>query len=390
MVALGDALWAERRDVAAAHACYLLAGCAPAPLGAQGGRLVLVGADAARSPRTFARPACLLASELLEAALRGANPQAGLPCLAPYRLAHAAQLAELGRGRDALAWLEAAQRGLRAGPAAGLNAPLLLATAQALEERLRPQAGARGAAGAAVGAASKKLLGGLSSLLDRGMSSLFGAEESEQGAPPPHAQQQPQPQPQQPQQPQPQQQPPPAPALRRSTSEASQADSSRAASPTAGGAEAEGGGMVRSLSSIFAFRQRRNEARLGESNKFVYDERLKMWVEEGKPPPAAAEPPAPPPTAFAPPPTAAGAPPVDASARVLGGVRSRYVDTFAQSGYAQGGAAQMMPGLAPPLAAARPALFVPGAPVQQLAPAAGPPAVATVSALVDSLHDVHF
>jgi Sec23-binding domain of Sec16/WW domain len=42
MVAMGDALWSERRDVAAAHACYLLAGVAPSALGSPGARVCLL------------------------------------------------------------------------------------------------------------------------------------------------------------------------------------------------------------------------------------------------------------------------------------------------------------------------------------------------------------
>ena len=409
MVALGDTLWAERRDVAAAHACYLLAGVAPSPLGSPGARMCLVGADHGQHPRTFATPTALLRTELLEAALRGANSQAALPCLHPYRLAHAALLAELGRLREALAWVDMVQRGLRAGGVGGgaasqLNAPLVAALATQLEERLRAQASgpARGAAGAGVQAASKMLLGGLTTLLDRGMSTIFGAEEGAEGAaaasdasrahpqlragvpdfasaaaasaPAPTASA-------------------PAPPVAQPEAQPARASPAAQAPPV----EAEsgvGGGMVRSISSMF-FRPRRNEAKLGDSNKFVFDEELKMWVEEGKPRPAPAQPLAPPPTNFPPPEAQSGppggAPPTDFSARAQGGgVRSRYVDTFNTAGAQASLAPPPAPvdsfGLAPrPLPSARPAFFVPGA------TAAGasvegprPPMPATVAATVDA------
>jgi hypothetical protein len=78
-------------------------------------------------------------------------------------------------------------------------------------------------------------------------------------------------------------------------------------------------------------RRNKNEAKLGESNKFYFDEKLKMWVEEGKPPPVAAEPPPPPPTsAAAPPPMPmfSSGPPsnVVAGVRVHGGVGEELIN----------------------------------------------------------------
>jgi hypothetical protein len=139
---------------------------------------------------------------------------------------------------------------------------------------------------------------------------------------------------------------------------------------------------------MFNFRNRRNEARLGDNNKFVYDEQLKMWVEEGKPPPAAPEASLPPPTAWAgaPPPTSPGVPSTELSARAHVGVRSRYVDTFNASAAGGGAPAVLLPlsvgalGLPPRSAAGKPALFMPGAPATAQA---AQPAVATVSAVVE-------
>ena len=72
---LGDALWRERGEVEAAHACYVAAGCqiqAYSP----SARLCLVGADHRARPRTYATPDAVRMTSLLEAALVSANPQA--------------------------------------------------------------------------------------------------------------------------------------------------------------------------------------------------------------------------------------------------------------------------------------------------------------------------
>ncbi|XVE65087.1 hypothetical protein DITRI_Ditri07aG0154000 [Diplodiscus trichospermus] len=129
------------------------------------------------------------------------------------------------------------------------------------------------------------------------------------------------------------------------------------------------------------------QAKLGEKNKFYYDEKLKRWVEEGVEPPAEAAALPPPPTTAAfqngisdhnlksafksegsptngspkfrnPPPTehASGIPPIPTSsnhfsARGRMGVRARYVDTFNQGG---GGHANLFQ--SPTVASVKPAV----------------------------------
>lgn len=409
MVSLGDRLWGERGDAAGAQLCYLLAGVPPLPY-SPGSRLCLAGADHRAAPRTYARPEAVQRTELLEAALRCANPQSTLPALQPYRLLQAAALAELGHCREALAYVDAAARAVRASGAAAaaeLNAPVFAAVAAGLEERLRACTAARGARLA--GAAATKLLGSLSSLLDKGITTIFGddaAPNAQRAASPApgsaHA----------------------SPLLRAATSSAhrrtgsdvsvqssleldaggpapsapaaapSTRPPSRAASPGADDSDARsvgsasGSGMVRSLSSFFtgALRGKKaTEAKLGEQNKFYYDEKLKMWVEEGVKPPPPMEAAPPPPTAM---PPAVGAPQPGGmafSARALGGgVRARYVDTFNASpapgspGAADAAQPPLPPGAdvlgLPPRpkaaqGAPRPQFFVPAAvPQQQEAP----------------------
>jgi hypothetical protein len=412
MVALGDRLWSECGDAGGAHLCYLLAGVPPLPY-SPGARVCLVGSDHRCAPRTYVTPAAVQRSELLEAALRAANPQTVLPALQPYKLVHAAALAELGHVREALAYVDNAARAIRASGATGameVNAPVFAAIAAALEERLRANTSAKGVS-IASGAASK-LLGGLSSLFDKGISTIFGedghpttaADGKRAGAggaaaAPAHAGAG------------------GAPAgmhgpggaaafqrahgaaagHRRTDSDASVQSveldgsggggnasgapgtrpSSRAGavSPSVddsdarsvGSSAAGGAAMVRSLSSFFSgtFRSKKGEAKLGDSNKFYYDEKLKMWLEEGAKPPPPPEPAAPPPTMI---PPVAGPPPPGGnsfSARTLGGgVRSRYVDTF-NAGAAGSGSS--------------PAGGGPGSPAAPPAPL--PPAVADVLGL---------
>ena len=415
MVALGDEVWAATRDCGAAHSCYLLAGVPPQAF-APTARLCLLGGDHRGQPRTYAAQAAAVhATEVLEAALRAANPQASVPSLQPYRLHHGCALAEVGRVREGLSFVDATSRAVKGHGAAGsgeLNLPVFTAVAAAVEDRLRGHLAAK--AGAKPGAvAASKLLGGLSTLLDKGISSIFGDESG--------AQQQQQQQQQQlvpgydssyhqaavPQQLYPpaqqdmgmaavpaglhMQPPAPAPAApaaathRRSGSgdsvDSSTSSGGRAGQPvasTSGGADKAatdtggGGGLVRSLSSMFGSTfKRKNEAKLGESNKFYYDETLKMWVEEGKPPPPPPAPLAPPPTSAAPPaPALPGAPPPVAGGLMTatggGAMRSRYVDTFNSGGAPPPTTAALADvlGLPPrPKPAAglqRPAFFVPG------------------------------
>jgi hypothetical protein len=408
MVALGDEVWAATRDCGAAHCCYLLAGVPPQAF-APTARLCLLGGDHRGQPRTYAgQAAAVHATEVLEAALRAANPQASVPSLQPYRLHHGCALAEVGRVREGLSFVDATSRAVKGHGAAGsgeLNVPVFSAVAAAVEDRLRGHLAAK--AGAKPGAvAASKLLGGLSTLVEKGISSIFGDE--------PGAQQQQQqlgpgydnsylqgavPQQLYPpaqhdmmgavpaglQPPPPAPMPAAAPPTHRRQGSGDSTNGGRAAQPAASASGGEdkaapdtsgggsgGGGLVRSLSSMFGSTfKRKNEAKLGESNKFYFDEQLKMWVEEGKPPPPPPEPLAPPPTSAALPASRLpGAPPPMVAAPMAstagGAMRSRYVDTFNAAGApppttsALADVLGLPPRPKPAAGLQRPAFFVPG------------------------------
>jgi hypothetical protein len=70
---LGDRLWAERGDAAAAQLVYLVAGL-PVQAYSPGARLCLVGADHKRTRRTYATPAAVRRTELLEWAVTQVPP----------------------------------------------------------------------------------------------------------------------------------------------------------------------------------------------------------------------------------------------------------------------------------------------------------------------------
>lgn len=154
------------------------------------------------------------------------------------------------------------------------------------------------------------------------------------------------------------------------------------------------GGLKNSLSSVVPVGAGGNQAKLGDKNKFYYDEKRKKWVLEGEPEPEEEAPLPPPPTMFGPggpkagsgdsakeppgvgassqaPPGVAGQPPASQggaappaaggpapppavpnfSARGRTGVRSRYVDTFNKGGAAGASAAKglSLPPARPPV-----------------------------------------
>lgn len=190
MVGLGDALVGVG-CIEGAHACYLLAGVPLSPYDPSA-RLVLPGADHRACPRTYADDwDAHLMAELSEACSRALYPGVhppGAAAAAAHRLAFAASLAEAGRPAEGAAAAEGAAKCVRAAGAAAaheVNVQLVLAVAASLEERLRGAGrGAHGGGGGG-GAAGKLLglsLGGLSSLLDKGLASVFGDDAGAGGA----------------------------------------------------------------------------------------------------------------------------------------------------------------------------------------------------------------
>ncbi|VAI68405.1 unnamed protein product [Triticum turgidum subsp. durum] len=393
---LGDCLWKERNEVAAAHSCYLVAELNIDPY-SESARMCLVGADHLRCPRTFSSPEAIQRTELYEYAKVLGNSQYILLPFQPYKLIYAYMLAEVGKVSDSLKYCQASLKLLKSSG----RAPELEAWKQlfsSLEERIRTHQ--QGGYGTNL---APKLVGKIFSTFDKSLSRMMGTQT--QPAPVPPLSQgsfgdrdfYPVPQVTNPA-------PPvtnfvnsqsPMP-MSSSTSEQFMSEIAENSDPDKKGAHSrsvsapdlkkkQGGGSDNaqstsgSGSSRFGWLLQKtvglvskssNQAKLGEENSFYYDENLKRWVERGAAIPAAAEPPlAPPPTkasfqngvpdhnnstgppsgggytpngfSEAKPPNpsepVSGMPPMPPSqnqfsARGRAGVRSRYVDTFNKGG----------------------------------------------------------
>ncbi|KAJ8538683.1 hypothetical protein K7X08_029979 [Anisodus acutangulus] len=397
LIHLGDCLWKERSDIVAAHICYLVAE-ANFEQYSDTARLCLVGADHLKFPRTYASPEAIQRTEIYEYSKVLGNSQFILLPFQPYKFVYAHMLAEVGRISDALKYCQALSKSLKTGRTP--ETETLRQLVSSLEERIKThQQG-----GFSTNLAPAKLVGKLLNLFDStahrvvgglpppiptsgssqgnehhhqfaaprvsssqstmAMSSLIPSEPTSEWA---------------------------ADNSRmtmhnRSVSEPDigrtprqdQVDSSKEASSSNTGSNASGAGVT-SRFRRFNFgsqllqktvglvlkplNSQGRQAKLGDTNKFYYDEKLKRWVEEGAELPAAEPPLAPPPTTAtfqngAPDynvksvlknngfpemksPTSAdngaGIPPLPPtsnqfSARGRMGVRSRYVDTFNKGG----------------------------------------------------------
>ncbi|EOY24331.1 RGPR-related, putative isoform 1 [Theobroma cacao] len=408
IIHLGDCLWKERSEITAAHICYLVAE-ANFESYSDSARLCLIGADHWKFPRTYASPEAIQRTEFYEYSKVLGNSQFILLPFQPYKLIYAHMLAEVGRVSDSLKYCQAVLKSLKTGRAPEVETWKQLVLS--LEDRIRiHQQG-----GYAANLAPAKLVGKLLNFFDSTAHRVVG------GLPPPapsasngnsqvndqfHQQSGPRVSSSQ-----------STMAMSSLMSSASmepisdwagravdgrmtmhnrsvsepdfgrtprQVDSSKeAVASTAQGKASGSGGASRFARFGFGsqllqktvglvLRPRTDkQAKLGEKNKFYYDEKLKRWVEEGAEPPAeeAALPPPPTTAAFqngtsdynlksalksegSPPngspkfrnPTpiehASGIPPIPASsnqfsARGRMGVRARYVDTFNQGGGGQ-------------------------------------------------------
>nr|GMD94245.1 protein transport protein SEC16B homolog [Ipomoea batatas] len=387
LIHLGDCLWKERNDIVAAHICYLVAEANFEPY-SDTARLCLVGADHWKFPRTYASPEAIQRTELFEYSKLLGNSQFILLPFQPYKLVYAHMLAEVGKIADALKYSQALQKSLKTGRAPEVET--LRQLSSSLEERIRThQQG-----GFSANLAPAKFMGKLLNLFDSTAHRVVGGlpppapssmntqanEQSHQSAGPRVSNSQ---------------STMAMSSLVPSTSmepisdfangskktfhnrSASEPDFGRSSLQNASGS---GGGTSRfsrfsfgsqfiqkTMGLVLKSRQGR-QAKLGEQNKFYYDEKLKRWVEEGAEPPAEE-------AAVAPPPTTAsfqngasdynlrnalknegsssngtpdlkspasvdssGMPPLPPtssnqfSARSRTGVRSRYVDTFNKGG----------------------------------------------------------
>ncbi|KAL3329566.1 hypothetical protein AABB24_033757 [Solanum stoloniferum] len=402
LIHLGDCLWKERSDIVAAHICYLVAE-ANFEQYSDTARLCLVGADHLKFPRTYASPEAIQRTEIYEYSKVLGNSQFILPPFQPYKLVYAHMLAEVGRISDALKYCQALSKSLKTGRTP--ETETLRQLVSSLEERIKThQQG-----GFSTNLAPAKLVGKLLNLFDSTAHRVVG------GLPPPmptsgssqgneHHHQFAGPRVSSSQSTMAMSSLIPSSSVEpisewaadsgrmtmhnRSVSEPDigrtprQVDSSKEVSSSNTGSNASGAGgtsrfrrfsfgsqlLQKTVGLVLKPRQGR-QAKLGDSNKFYYDENLKRWVEEGAALPAAEPPLAPPPTAAAfqngapdynvksvlksessicnngfpemKSPTSAdngaGIPPLPPtsnqfSARGRMGVRSRYVDTFNKGG----------------------------------------------------------
>ncbi|WOG88461.1 hypothetical protein DCAR_0207696 [Daucus carota subsp. sativus] len=403
LIHLGDSLWKERNDITAAHICYLIAEASFEPY-SDSARLCLVGADHFKFPRTYVSPDAIQRTEIYEYSKLLGNSQFLLLPFQPYKLVYAYMLAEVGRVSDSLKYCQAVSKSLKTGRAPEVETWRQLASS--LEERIK----AYQEGGFSTNMAPAKLVGKLLNLFDSTAHRVVG------GSPPPapsptvnsfqgsenynqsnfrvstsqstmaistlmpstsmeprsewHATENSTMPNRSVSEPDIGRTPSQTESL--SSKDANTSNSQGKASVSAGTSRFSRFGFgfgsgSQLLQKILKPRQDK-QAKLGEANKFYYDEKLKRWVEEGvDPPPEEAVLPPPPTTSAFPigtsnnnansavktegalsnggpnyqSPTSlghnAGTPPVPPtsnqfSARGQMGVRSRYVDTFNKGG----------------------------------------------------------
>ncbi|KAJ4804102.1 COPII coat assembly protein SEC16 [Rhynchospora pubera] len=175
MIHLGDCLWKEKGEVTAAHTCYIVAD-ANFESFSDTSRLCLVGADHWKCPRTFVSPEAIQRTELYEYAKVLGNSQYVLLQFQPYKLVYAHMLAEVGRVSDSLKYCQASLKLLKSSG----RAPELEMWKQlfsSLEERIRTHQ-----QGGYSSNAPTKLVKNIFSSLDRSLQRVMGAPAAPQAA----------------------------------------------------------------------------------------------------------------------------------------------------------------------------------------------------------------
>ncbi|KAK1306606.1 hypothetical protein QJS10_CPA10g00887 [Acorus calamus] len=400
---LGYSLWRERGEIAAAHTCFLVAEALFEPYSDKA-MMCLIGADHLRYPRTYANSAAIQRTELYEYTKVLGNSQYTLQPFQPYKLIYAYMLAEVGKLSDSLKYCQSILKSLKNFNRSPEIEPLKQLSS-ALEERLRThQQGDYG-----TNLAPAKLVGKLFTSIDKSIHRMMGtplppstqSTSLSNGQLDEHYGNSVAPKVANSQSTMTMSLLAPSASMEpisewttdssrrsvhnRSVSEPdfgsypkqSQDPSKEAASADAQGKSSGPSRFGRIGSQLFqktigwvARSRSDHQAKLGETNKFYYDEKLKRWVEEGVEPQAAE-------AALPPPPTTAsfmngtseyninsvfksqsilsngepemknvplsehssGMPPIPPSsnqfsARSRMGVRSRYVDTFNKGGAA--------------------------------------------------------
>ncbi|XP_047340598.1 protein transport protein SEC16B homolog [Impatiens glandulifera] len=159
LIHLGDCLWKDRSDIVAAHNCYILAEAKFEPY-SDTARLCLVGSDHWRFPRTYANPEAIQRTELYEYSKVLGNSQFTLLPFQPYKLIYAHMLAEVGKLSESLKYCQAVSKLLRTGRSPEVETWKQIVSS--LEERIR----AHQQGGYTANLAPGKLVGKLLNLFD--------------------------------------------------------------------------------------------------------------------------------------------------------------------------------------------------------------------------------
>ncbi|KAM7257664.1 hypothetical protein ACFE04_013405 [Oxalis oulophora] len=314
IIHLGDSIWKGTREITAAHICYLVAE-ANFESYSDSARLCLIGSDHWKYPRTYASPEAIQRTELYEYSKVLGNSQFILQPFQPYKVIYAFMLAEVGKISDSLKYCQALLKSLKTGRAPEVET--LKQLILSLEDRIRThQQG-----GYTANLAPAKLVGKLLNFFDSTAHRVVGGlpptvPSASQG----HGQVNEF------------YQPPAAPRVsssqstmamsslmpsgstehinelgasdsnrtpmgNRSVSEPdfgrSQVDSTKddAQGKAAGGTSrfgrfGFGSNLLQKTVGLVLGPRADKQAKLGDKNKFYYDEKLKRWVEEGVDPPA--------------------------------------------------------------------------------------------------------
>ncbi|KAF2299062.1 hypothetical protein GH714_030316 [Hevea brasiliensis] len=289
IIHLGDCLWKERSEITGAHICYLVAETNFESY-SDSARLCLIGADHWKHPRTYANPEAIQRTELYEYSKVLGNSQYILLPFQPYKLIYAYMLAEVGKVSDSLKYCQAILKSLKTGRAQEVETWKQLVLS--LEERIRThQQG-----GYTANLAPAKLVGNehhhqpmvprvSASQSTMAMSSLMpsasmepisewaadgnrmtmhnrSVSEPDIGRTPRQVE-----------------------SPKEGTSSSAQSKTSGSGTASRFGRFGFGSQLLQKTVGLVLRPRSDRQAKLGEKNKFYYDEKLKRWVEEGAEPP---------------------------------------------------------------------------------------------------------
>ncbi|XP_042384723.1 protein transport protein SEC16A homolog isoform X1 [Zingiber officinale] len=169
IIHLGDCLWKDKGEVTAAHTCYLVAEANIEPY-SDSARLCLIGADHLKYPRTYASADAIQRTELYEYSKVQGNSQFILLPFQPYKIIYAHMLAEVGKIPDSLKYCQSASKLLKSS-ARTSELEIWKSVLSSLEDRLRiHQQGGYGSS-----LAPGNLVGKLFTTFDRSIHRMIGA-----------------------------------------------------------------------------------------------------------------------------------------------------------------------------------------------------------------------